>query len=271
MSTSSFRIISMPRGHLDVPSMKDKVSDAGWAAREDLAALYRAAAHMGFQDITLNHFTVRVPDAPEHFLIKPTEMMFEEVTASSLLCVTLEDKLVYPSPFSKSAASFNIHGTILKRRPDVNCTMHLHSDAGAGISAIEGGLMFISQYAMRFWGKVSYHTYEGLVHGDERAECEVMAGNLGNNNVLILHNHGTLVCGRTVGEAFLFNHYLERAARIQMDVLASGRKVIEPAPEICAEISQGWAENRPNSQIVGDRDWAAVRRQMDRLDPSYLQ
>jgi ribulose-5-phosphate 4-epimerase/fuculose-1-phosphate aldolase len=256
--------------NLDVPSMKGKVSEAEWSTREDLAALYRVAAHMGYQDVTLNHFCARVPDAPEHFLIKPTEMMFEEVTASSLLCISLEDKVVHPSPFNKSAASFNIHGTILKRRPDLFCTMHLHTPAGAALSALDGGLMFISQYAMRFWGKVSYHLYEGLVHGDERAECEQMASNLGQNNVLIMQNHGTLVCGRTIGEAFLLNHFLERAAKIQMDALATGRKLVEPSAESCAEIAQGWAENRPNSQIVGKLDWAATRRQMNRLDPSYL-
>ena len=164
----------MPIGHLDVPSMKGKVSAAEWSAREDLAALYRVAAHNGWQDVTLNHFTARVPDEPNHFLIKPTEMMFEEVTASSLLCISLDDRKVYPSPFDKSPASFNIHGTILKSRPDIACTMHLHTDAGAALSALDGGLMFISQYAMRFWEKVSYHTYEGLVHGDSREECETM-------------------------------------------------------------------------------------------------
>jgi ribulose-5-phosphate 4-epimerase/fuculose-1-phosphate aldolase len=259
----------MPLGRLDIPSMKGKVPAQEWAAREDLAALYRAAAHAGWQDITLNHFTVRVPGAPDRFLIKPTDMMFEEVTASSLLCFTLADEKVYPSPFDKSPASFNIHGSILQARPDIQCTMHLHTDAGAALSTMADGLMFLSQYAMRFWGKVSYHNYEGLVHGDDRAECETMVRNLGRNFVLVMYNHGTMVCGRSVGEAFLFCHYLERAAEIQMQALASGRKLIEPAPEVCAAIAQGWAENRPNAQIVGARDWEAVRRQMDRLDPGY--
>ncbi len=261
----------MALGRLDVPSMKSKVPAQEWTAREDLAALYRAAAHAGWQDITLNHFTLRVPGHHDRFLIKPTEMMFEEVTASSLLCITLEDEKVYPSPFDKSAASFNIHGTLLKARPDINCTMHLHTNAGAALSTVEGGLRFLSQYAMRFWGKVSYHNYEGLVHGDDRAECDSMAKNLGKNFVLIMVNHGTLVCGRSVGEAFLFNHYLERAAEIQMQAMGSGQKLVEPGAEICTAIAQGWAENRANSQIVGGRDWDAIRRQMDRLDPSYRE
>ena len=149
--------------------------------------------------------------------------------------------------------------------------MHLHTDAGAALSTLADGLMFLSQYAMRFWGKVSYHNYEGLVHGDDRAECETMVKNLGRNFVLIMVNHGTMVCGRSVGEAFLFNHYLERAASVQMQALTSGRKLVEPSPDVCAAIAQGWAENRPNSQAVGGRDWQAVRRQMDRLDASYLE
>lgn len=256
-------------GQLDIPSMKGRVSEAEWQAREDLAALYRVAAHMGYQDITLNHFTARVPDAPDRFLIKPEQMMFEEVTASSLLCFTLDDEPVYDQPLSKSPASFNIHGAVLNARPEAGCVMHLHTDAGAALSALECGLLFISQYAMRFWGKVAYHEYEGLVHGSENDECARMVRDLGASTVLIMRNHGTLVVGRTIGEAFLLNHYFERACRIQMDALNSGRPIVEPGPEVCAEIAQGWIENRPNPGVAGKRDWAAVRRQMDRLDPGY--
>lgn len=256
-------------GVLDIPSMKDKVGAVEWQTREDLAALYRVAAHMGYQDLTLNHFTARLPDAPEHFLIKPEQMMFEEVTASSLLCFTLDDQPVYDQPLSKSPASFNIHGAILKARPDINCVMHLHSDAGAALSTLECGLMFISQYAMRFWGKVAYHTYEGLVHGGANNECDRLTGDLGDKTVLIMRNHGTLVVGRSIGEAFLLNHYLERACAIQMQALTSGRAIVEPGDKVCAEIAGGWIENKPNSGIAGNRDWTAVRRQMDRLDPTY--
>ncbi len=256
-------------GALDIPSMKGKVSDAEWTLREDLAALYRVAAHMGYQDITLNHFTARVPDAPDRFLIKPEQLMFEEVTASSLLCFTLDDEQVYPSPLSKSPASFNIHGSVLKARPDVGCVMHLHTDAGAALSALDCGLMYISQYAMRFWNKVAYHTYEGLVHGEENDECAKVVRDLADKTVLIMYNHGTMVVGRTVGEAFLLNHYLERACSIQMEALRSGRPIVEPAGDVVAEIAAGWIENRPNPGIAGKRDWAAVRRQMDRLCPDY--
>lgn len=256
-------------GRLHVPSMKDKVSAAEWACREDLAALYRVAAHMGYQDITLNHFTARVPDAPDHFLIKPEQMMFEEVTASSLLCITLDDKQVYDSPLSKSPASFNIHGIIFRARPDVQCIMHLHTDAGAALSALECGFLFISQYAMRFWGKIAYHTYEGLVHGAANDECARLVNDLGDKTALVMRNHGTLIVGHSIGEAFLLNHYMERACKIQMDALTSGRPIVEPTPEVCAEIARGWIENRANPGIAGKRDWTAVRRQMDRLDPSY--
>lgn len=256
-------------GWLEIPSMQGKVPAAEWETRVDLAALYRVAAHDGYQDVTLNHFTARVPGFPDRFLIKPTELMFEEVTASGLLCFTLDNKAVYDSPFSKSPASFNIHGSILKARPDVGCTMHLHSNDAAALSALHGGLKFISQYAMRFWGKLSYHSYEGLVHGDEREECLRMVRSLAQNNVMIMHNHGTLVCGRTVGEAFLFNHYLERACQIQVRAMATGARLIEPDEAVCREIAQGWIENRPNPGIAGDRDFAAVKRQMERLDPSY--
>ena len=255
--------------HLDIPPMKDRVSPAEWEARLELAALYRAAAHMGLQDVTLNHFTARVPDDAHHFLIKPTELLFEEVTASSLLCYTLDDEKVHDQPLEKSPASFNIHGSVLKARPEVGCVMHLHSGAGAAVSAQEQGFLFISQYAMRFWNKVAYHTYEGLVHGDGVDECVRLVEDLADKTVMILHNHGTLVVGRTIGEAFLLNYYLERALKIQVDALAGGRPIIQPRDEICAEIAQGWIENRPNPGIAGARDWNAMRRQMDRLYAAY--
>ena len=122
------------------------------------------------------------------------------------------------SAFDKSPASFNIHGTVLKARPDIACTMHLHTDAGAALSTMADGLMFLSQYAMRFWNKVSYHTYEGLVHGDDLAECETMTRNLGRNFVLIMYNHGTMVCGRSVGEAFLLMQS-ERVVHLDADAV----------------------------------------------------
>jgi len=147
--------------------------------------------------------------------------------------------------------------------------MHLHTNAGAALSALKCGFLFISQYAMRFWDKLAYHTYEGLVHGDENTECEQLVRDLGGKTVMVMYNHGTLVVGRTVGEAFLLNHFFERAYTIQMDALASGGEIVEPAPGVCAEISQGWIENRPNPGIAGKRDWDAMRRKMDRFDPSY--
>jgi ribulose-5-phosphate 4-epimerase/fuculose-1-phosphate aldolase len=254
---------------IEIPSMKDKVSDTEWETRLELAALYRIGAHMGYQDVTLNHFTARVPDAPDHFLIKPTELMFEEVTASSLLCYSLEDKKIHDQPLNKSPASFNIHGTVLKARPDINCVMHLHSDHGAAVSAQEKGLRFISQDAMRFWNKISYHNYEGLVHGDGLAECDQLVRDLGENTVLMLNNHGTMVVGHSIGEAFLLNHFLERAMTIQIHALAGGGAIIQPSDDVCEEISKGWIENRPNPGIAGARDWNAIRRQMDRMFPDY--
>ncbi|MBT7645242.1 MAG: hypothetical protein HN755_10675 [Rhodospirillales bacterium] len=254
---------------IDIPSMKDAVSDAEWETRLDLAALYRAAAHAGFQDVTLNHLTARVPDAPDPFLIKPTELMFEEVTASSLLCFDLDDRPVYDQALNKSPASFNLHGTLLKARTDVNCIMHLHSDAGAAVSAQKKGFLFISQDAMRFWNKIATHTYEGLVHGEGLEECKQLIDDMGDKTVLMLHNHGTLVVGRTIGEAFLLNHFLERAMTIQIGALAGGGEIIQPSDDVCAKIAEGWIENRPNPGIAGARDWNAIRRQMDRLYPNY--
>jgi ribulose-5-phosphate 4-epimerase/fuculose-1-phosphate aldolase len=253
----------------DVPSMRDRVSAAEWESRVQLAALYRILAHQGYEDITLNHFAARVADRPDRFLIKPTALLFSEVTASNLCCYDSEFNLVYETEHSSSPAGPRIHGSVLNARPDVMATMHLHSIESAAVSATERGLLFISQASMRFYGKVGYHKYEGLVHDDD--ECPRLVRDLGGNSVCFLENHGTLVAGRSVPECFLLNYFLERACRIQMTAMASGSPLREPPPEDCAQLRLGWVENRGGNEnrLVGDQDFAAMVRVVDAIDPSY--
>jgi ribulose-5-phosphate 4-epimerase/fuculose-1-phosphate aldolase len=253
----------------DVPSVRERVSDAEWETRIELAQLYRIMASLGTEELTYNHFAARVKDNPEHFLIKPTALMFSEVTASNLCCYHLDGHLVHETEHTSSPAGYLIHGSILAARPDVGCTMHQHTEATVAVSAVEGGLRFISQESMRFHGKVGYHRYEGLVHEDE--ECPRLVRDLADNKVLFLENHGTLVTGRTVPECFLLFFFLERACRIQMTAMASGAKLKEPPEEMCAEARLGWAENRTgnHNRLVGDRDFQAMVRRIDAMDQSY--
>jgi len=261
--------VAMPSAN--VPSMRERVTDAEWVARIQLAALYRIAAYMGLEDLTANHFAARVPDAPNRFLIKPTALLFSEVTASNLCCYDENRELVYETEHTSSPAGPRIHGSVLDARPKVMATIHLHTTAGAAVSAMDCGLKFISQSAMRFAGQVAYHRYEGLVHKDE--EGPRLIADLGNKHVMFLENHGTLITGRSVPECFLLHHYLERACEIQVAAMASGATLKEPPMEECLKMAQGWAENRPPpaDELVGDRDFQAMVRKVEALDPGFRE
>lgn len=260
-------VVAMPSAK--VPSMRDRVSAAEWETRVELAALYRVAAYLGLEDLTANHFAARVPDAPGHFLIKPTALLFSEVTASNLCCYDENRELVYETEHTSSPAGPRIHGAVLDARPEVMATIHLHTTAGAAVAATDCGLMFISQNAMRFYGKVGYHRYEGLVHKDD--EGPRLIADLADNHVLFLENHGTLVTGRSIPECFLLHYYLERACEIQIAAMSTGAKLKEPPHDECLQIAQGWAENRPApaNDLVGDRDFQAMVRKVEAMDPSF--
>ena len=262
-------VLTMPSAA--VPSMRERVSAAEWNSRVELAALYRIAAYMGLEDLTANHFAARVPDAPNHFLIKPTALLFSEVTASNLCCYDDSRELVYETEHSSSPAGPRIHGSVLDARPDVMATIHLHTTAGAAVSAMACGLKFISQASMRFYGQVAYHRFEGLVHKD--SEGPRLIADLGGKHVMFLENHGTLITGRSIAECFLLHHYLERACEIQIAAMSSGEPLKEPSHEECVQIAQGWAENRPPpaNELVGDRDFQAMVRKVDAIDPGFRE
>jgi len=262
-------VVAMPSA--DVPSMRARVTEAEWDTRVELAALYRIAACVGLEDLTANHFAARVPDAANHFLIKPTALLFSEVTASNLCCYDENRELVYETEHTSSPAGPRIHGSVLDARPDVMATIHLHTTAGAAVSAMDCGLKFISQASMRFAGQVGYHRYEGLVHQDD--EEPRLIADLGDKHVLFLENHGTLITGRSTAECFLLHHYLERACEIQVAAMSSGAALKEPPVEECRQMAQGWAENRPppGNELVGDRDFQAMVRKVDAIDPGFRE
>ncbi|MEE2996208.1 MAG: class II aldolase/adducin family protein [Pseudomonadota bacterium] len=255
----------------NVPSMHGRVSEVEWDARVQLAGLYRIAACLGLEDLTANHFSARVPDAPNHFLIKPTALLFSEVTASNLCCYDENRKLVYETGHTSSPAGPRIHGSVLNARPDVMATMHLHTTAGAAVSAMDCGLKFISQASMRFAGQVAYHLYEGLVHKDD--EGLRLVADLGDKHVMFLENHGTLITGRSIPECFLLHHYLERACEIQVAAMSSGAALKEPPMAECLKMAQGWSENRPppHDELVGDRDFQAMVRKVEAIDPGFRE
>lgn len=249
------------------------VSDGEWAARVDLAACYRLAAHYGWTDLIYTHISARVPGPDEHYLLNPFGCMFDEITASSLLKIDLDGNLVAPSPHRIHKAGFVIHSAVHAARPDVGCVIHSHTRAGMAVSAMQCGLLPLTQHAMLFHGRVAYHATEGLALDlDERKR---IAADLGDKAVMILRNHGTLVAGATVAEAFSMMWHLERAMQAQVDAMASGTALTTPPVAVAEATARMGFSSAPLDQYTDGRsplgwmEWPALRRMLDRLDPSY--
>lgn len=247
------------------PTLRNSTPPAEWAARVDLAAAYRYAQHAGWNDLIFNHITLRVPDEPDHFLIKPHELLFEEVKASSLLKLDLEGR---PAGADKpiNPAATTIHGAVLAARPDLNAVMHVHTQPGIAISALKGGLKFLCQEAMLFYGRISYHDFEGIA--TDMDECARLARDLGpKNRAMILRNHGLLTCGGNISEAVTAMRILVSVADMQLRLMAAGGDIIEPSPEICEHTARQFERQRVAGQ--GRAEWTAILRKLDGIDPSF--
>ncbi len=221
---------------VEIPSLEDKVSDEEWAIRVDLACAYRMVAHYGWDDLIFTHLSARIPGPEHHFLLNPYNLMFEEVTASSLVKVDVHGNPVEPTPFITNPAGFTIHSAIHMAREDAQAVMHLHTPAGQAVSAHSEGLLPLTQTAMLVRQDVAFHDYEGVaVDLDER---ERLVANLGNKGAMLLRNHGTLAVGKTIGECFVKLYFLERACQAQVMALSAGDSLNNPpqgAPEVTAE------------------------------------
>jgi ribulose-5-phosphate 4-epimerase/fuculose-1-phosphate aldolase len=239
-----------------------------WAVRLDLAACYRLIAHFGWDDLILTHNSARVPGRDDQFLINPMGLMFGEITASNLLKVDLDGRLVEPSQYEPNRAGFVIHSAIYMGRADVNCVIHTHTEADIAVGALQEGLLPLSQWAMRFYNRLGYHDYEGVsLDLDER---ERLQQSIGNHPVLVLRNHGLLATGRNVAEAFSLTYHFERSAESQLKIqaaAAAGAHIIVPDPDTCARQAALFSGN--DMRLQGQREWPALLRLMDRIDPSY--
>jgi ribulose-5-phosphate 4-epimerase/fuculose-1-phosphate aldolase len=249
----------------DVQSLKGKVSAEEWAIREDLAATYRLVAMHGWDDMIFTHISARVPGPEHHFLINPYGLMFEEITASSLVKIDVEGNKIVESPFPVNAAGFTIHSALHMNREDAGCVIHLHTTDGVAVSAQKDGLLPIDQHAMMISGELAYHDYEGVALDlDER---DRLVADMGDKNAMILRNHGTLALGKTCADAFLRMFFLERACSMQVRALAGGVAPNWPnqgVPKKTALQGQG-----AFTGMVGALAWPALRRKCDRVDPSY--
>jgi ribulose-5-phosphate 4-epimerase/fuculose-1-phosphate aldolase len=254
---------------MNVVRMQQKVSEAEWQTRVDLAACYRLVAHYGWTDLIFTHLSARVPDSVgssggEAFLINPLGYLFHEITASSLVKVDLDGNVLSETEYQINPAGFTIHSAVHGAREDVGCVMHLHTDDGVAVSAQTDGLLPLTQTAMAVAANLVYHDYEGIaLDHDERTR---LVADLGESNIMILRNHGTLTCGATVPAAFLNMYMLERACGMQVRALAGGVKLNMPSDK-AIETVKSQMSNLDFS--LADLAWPALLRMLDAQDPSY--
>jgi ribulose-5-phosphate 4-epimerase/fuculose-1-phosphate aldolase len=235
-------------------------------ARIDLAAAYRLVHLYGWDDLIFTHISSRVPGSPGHFLINPFGMLFEEITASSLVKIDLDGNVVEPTSFGVNYAGFTIHSAIHAAREDVACVLHLHTTAGVAVSCHRDGLLPISQSALSVMTEVTYHDYEGLaLNLDERPR---LVKNLGSKNAMILRNHGTLTAGSSVAQAFLMIYLLERACEMQVAALSGNQPLISPPDAVQGLVTKQMQEHSA-AQIADRLVWPALLRKLDRMDPGY--
>ena len=248
-------------------TLRDTVSAEEWALRVDLAAAYRLVAHYGWDDLIFTHLSARVPGPEHHFLINPYNLMFEEITASSLVKIDLDGNKVDDVPAPVNRAGFVIHSAIHAARDDAAAVLHLHTPHGQAVSAMREGLLPHTQTAMIAGHDVAYHDFEGIA--TELDERERLVADLGPKNSMILRNHGTLTVGASVAQAFVRMYFLERACEAQILMLSAGRENLNNPNQGVAEKVEEQSSGAGMAMLAQGLAWPALLRKLDRIDPSY--
>lgn len=247
--------------------VRGAVSDEEWAIRVDLAAAYRLVALYGWDDLIFTHLSARVPGPEHHFLINPYDMMFEEITASSLVKIDVEGQPVVPTSHPVNPAGFTIHSALHMAREDAHAVMHLHTPHGQAVSAMAEGLLPHTQTAMIALHNVAYHDYEGIATDLE--ERERLVADMGEKHVMILRNHGTLAIGESVADCFLRLYFLERACEAQVMMLSAGRENLNTPPQGTPEKVKEQTPPGGMGMVARALAWPALLRKLDRIDPSF--
>ncbi len=247
--------------------IQNMVSAEEWQLRVDLAACYRLVALYGWSDLVFTHISARIPGPEHHFLINPYGLMFDEITASSLVKVDMQCNKLIESPYPVNPAGFVIHSSVHAAREDVQCVLHTHTRAGVAVSAQKNGVLPISQQSTFVLASLAYHGYEGVAFRDE--EKPRLQADLGQANFLMLRNHGLLTCGKTIADAFLAMYTFEAACKIQIDAQAGGGELTQVHPQILTGVAQ--AMKVQTGGLGGAFVWPSLIRKLDRTDPSYKQ
>jgi len=259
--------MSTPSPVLRFRPLRSRVSEAEWQARIDLAAAYRLCDLYGMSDMIYTHISVRVPDEPDHFLLNPHGLLFDEVTASSLLKVDLDGNVLEKpeGPYGLHVAGYVIHSALYRARPDIGGAMHTHTIAGMAVSALKCGLLPLTQTATRFCSRMAYHDFNGPER--DPGERDALARDLGDRNYMILRNHGLLTVGPTIAEAFTAMYGIERSCQAQVAAMACNTALNE-MPEAVVAKSTGMYDPSVIRRY-GLLEWPGLLRKLDRLDPSY--
>ncbi|USG59913.1 class II aldolase/adducin family protein [Sneathiella marina] len=238
-----------------------------WQARVDLAACYRLIAHFGMDDLIYTHISARIPGPEDHFLLNPFGLLYEEVTASNLVKVDLNGTIIDPAEEEINPAGFIIHSCVHEARTDIACVIHTHTVAGVGVAAQSEGLLPLSQTALLYTGLIGYHEYEGLALNPEE-QARLLADLGDDKQILFLRNHGLLTCGRSIPEAFIMMYYIEQACRMQIAAQA-GNGLHLPSKDV-QDLAHAQAMTGLGAPI-GSREFAALKRRLDRLGADYAR
>jgi ribulose-5-phosphate 4-epimerase/fuculose-1-phosphate aldolase len=239
-------------------------SAAERAMRVDLAAAYRLVALAGWDDLIYSHISASVPEEPGHFLINPFGLTFDEVSASNLVKINEAAEIIGDSPHSVNVTGFALHAALHAARADAVCVLHLHETSAIAVSAQEAGLLPLSQHALRFEGELAYHDYEGLAFSPREGKSVVRA--LGAKTAMLLRNHGLVVLGRTVAEAYVLAVTLIKACRIQIAAQSGGAALRRPRDEVIALAAE---QLRDGGAVEGVAEWPALLRKLDRASPEF--
>ena len=243
------------------------VSAEEWQLRVDLAACYRLVALYGWSDLVFTHISARIPGPEHHFLINPYGLMFDEITASSLVKVDQQCNKIIESPYPVNPAGFVIHSAVHAAREDIQCVLHTHTRAGIAVSAQKNGVLPISQQSTFVLASLAYHDYEGVAFRDD--EKPRLQADMGSANFLMLRNHGLLTCGKTIADAFLSMYTFENTCQIQIAAQSGGSELTQVNPKIVEGVGQ--AMKVQTGGLGGQFVWPSLIRKLDRIDDSYRQ
>ena len=245
--------------------VRQQVSEEEWRVRCELVASHRLLAHFGFVDLTYNHVSVRVPGMPDQFLLKADNLLFEQVNASNLVKYDLGGNIILENGYKSSMAAFNLHVSVLEARDDIVSVIHTHTPANLAVSAHRRGLLPITQQAMRFFNRIAYH--ENAANDATREGSMDIANALGEKWTMLLENHGAVVCGTTLAEAYIYHHFMELACRAQAAAIGAGDDLIIPPDEVCEQRAQ--AAGKHGVYDSDSRDWQASMLFADHHYPDY--